>query len=156
MGPMSFERDIAAPVEGVWATMTDVSRYAERFSKIDAAVLTSDGSFDVGTRWRETRTAHGRRASVDYSVTECDPHRRYLAECWSGARSFMEYVFLSSQDGTRTTVRVTFWTRGGGLGFWLGSWLFRARIIECVVDHNNTDLADLARACERRSVPSGR
>ena len=152
MGPMSFERDIAAPVEGVWATMTDVNRYAERFSKVDAAVLISDGPFDVDTRWHETRTAYGRAASVNYRVTECEPHRRYLAECWSGARSFMEYVFLPSEDGARTIVRVTFWTRGGGPVFWLGSRLFHARVTACVVDHNNQDLADLARACERRSV----
>lgn len=39
MKPMTFERTIAAQVDQVWAIMTDIDRYAERFAGVDAAVL---------------------------------------------------------------------------------------------------------------------
>jgi hypothetical protein len=64
MQPMTFERAIAAPIGEVWSIMADVSRYAERFSAINAAALLTAGEFGIGTRWRETGTVYGRSTTV--------------------------------------------------------------------------------------------
>jgi uncharacterized protein YndB with AHSA1/START domain len=99
---MSFDRTIAAPVEQVWAAMTDINRYAERFANVDAAVVLTEEPFGVGTRWSETRTVFGRSATLEIRVSESEALRRYLTEARVGARATTEFVFTPSTDGTCT------------------------------------------------------
>jgi uncharacterized protein YndB with AHSA1/START domain len=145
---MTFERAVVAPVDQVWAVMTDVERYPERFAGVDAAVRLTGASFGVGTRWRETRTVYGRSTTVEIRVTEVEPLHRYVTEARVGARAETEFVFTPSTDGTQTSVRVTFRTEGGGVTYRLVQFLTSRRIRNCVIDNNEQDLADLARACE--------
>jgi uncharacterized protein YndB with AHSA1/START domain len=145
---MTFERVIAAPVQHVWAVMTDVERYVERFVNTDAAELLTEGPFGVGTRWRETRTVYGQSATVENCVTECEALRRYATEARVGARATTEFVFMPSTDGTNTSVRVSFQTRDGSLVYRLAEFLNRRKIRECVIENNTQDLTDLAHACE--------
>ena len=145
---MTFERVIAAPVECVWAVMTDIERYAGRFAKVDAAVLLDDWPFGVASRWRESRIVYGRSATLEICVIECEALLRYLTEAQVGARATTEFVFTPSADGTRTPVQVRFQTRGGGLWYRLAGRLSHQRIRECVIENNSQDLADLAHACE--------
>ncbi len=146
---MTFERAVAAPVDQVWAVMTDVERYPERFAGVDAAVLLTGESFGVDTRWRETRRVYGRSATVEIRVTEAEALRRYVTEAHVGARAVTAFDFTSSLDGASTSVRVTFQTEGGGLAYRIAEFLNSRRIRRCVIDNNEQDLADLARACER-------
>jgi hypothetical protein len=60
----------------------------------------------------------------------------------------MEFVFTPRVDGTQTLVRVTYRTEGGGIVYRLAQFLASAKIRNCVIDNNEQDLADLARACE--------
>jgi uncharacterized protein YndB with AHSA1/START domain len=148
MGPMTFERAVVAPVDLVWAVMTDVARYPERFAAVDATVPLTGDTFGVDTRWRETRTVYGRPATLEIRVTEAEPPRRYVTEAQVGARAVTEFDFTPSMDGTHTSVRVTFRTEGGGLAYRIAEFLNSRRIRTCVTDNNEQDLADLARACE--------
>ncbi|WP_203879989.1 SRPBCC family protein, partial [Planobispora takensis] len=146
------ERTIAAPMEIVWAALTDIPRRAELFSKVDAVEPLTAGSFDLGTRWRETRTVYGQSSSANFEVIELEASRRFLAESIVGPRSTMEYVLLPAQDGASTTVRVTSETMGGSLGYKIAEVLSRSRITQCIVENNTQDLVDLAHACEPRQT----
>ncbi|MFB9721099.1 SRPBCC family protein [Planobispora longispora] len=150
MKPMSFERTIAAPVESVWAALTDIPRRAELFSKIDVVEPLTDGPFGLGTRWRETRTVYGQSSSANVEVVELDAPHRFLTESVVGPRSTMEYVLLPARDGASTTVRVTSETTGGSLIYKIGEALGRSRITQCIVENNTQDLIDLAHDCESR------
>src|SRR3954452_9405856 len=147
MQPMTFERAIAAPIGEVWSIMADVSRYAERFSAIDAAALLTTGEFSIGTRWHATRTVYGRPPTVDMRVAEVDPPHRYVVEARVGARAISEYLFAPADDGKRTVVRMTFQTVGGSPFYRLAELLGGRSIRRCVVQNNTQDLADLERAC---------
>jgi uncharacterized protein YndB with AHSA1/START domain len=146
---VTFERVIAAPVEQVWAVITDIERYVERFIGTDAVEMLTEGPFEVGTRWRETRTVYGQSATVENRVTECEPLRRYTSEARVGARATTEFVFTPRAEGRQTSVRVSFQTTGGSIAYRLVEFLNRRRMHECVVENNMQDLADLARACEQ-------
>lgn len=148
MRPRTFERTIKAPVETVWAALTDTNRRAELFSKIDSVEPLTAGPFQLGTRWRETRTVYGRSASADLEVIQLEPFRRFLTESFVGARSTMEYTVVPVQDGAATTVHVTSETTGGGLLYRLVLSLSHSRVMQCIDEQNTQDLADLARACE--------
>jgi hypothetical protein len=78
--------------------MTDVNRYAERFSEINAAVLLTAGGFDVGTRWRETRTVYGRSTTVEIHVAEVELQHRYVIEARVGARAISSSEHVGSAD----------------------------------------------------------
>ncbi|WP_432994242.1 SRPBCC family protein [Dactylosporangium sp. CA-233914] len=148
MKPMTFERTIAVDVQAVWSVMTDVRRYAERFSGVDAATLLTEGPFGIGTRWRETRTVYGRPTTLILNVIDAEVPLRYVTEAHAGARATTEFVFTPVDDGRRTLIRVTFQTTGGSAVHRLGQFLAARRIRECVVENNTQDLTDLARACE--------
>jgi len=150
---LTFERDIAAPADQVWAILTDVERYARRFVKVDSAELRTEGPLRVGTRWQETRKVFGRSITVENRVNECEPGRRYVTEAHVGAWATTEFVLTPSADRSHTSVRVTFQTRGGSLGYRLAAYLNRRRIRECVIENNTQDLVDLARACEPQIAP---
>jgi uncharacterized membrane protein len=146
--PMTFSRAIAAPAHEVWAVLADISSYPSRFTKIDAVDLLTDGPFDVGTRWRETRTVYGQSGTVELRVIECQRSRRYRTESLVDARATMQYRLTPSPDGSTTAVQVTFETTGGSLAYRIQERLYRARLVRCAVDNNDQDLADLAGACE--------
>ena len=112
---VTCSQHIAAPVETVWALMTDLESFPETVSGIDGVERLDDGSgFEVGTKWRETRTLFGRTATEDMWVTEMDPGRSYVVEANShgaeyrtsqrvepeGAGSLLTMSFAGTPTGT--------------------------------------------------------
>lgn len=75
MKPIQLETTINAPLERVFAMATDIENTPKVFPKIlriemlnsprDAARLA-----DVGTRWKETRKAGGREATIELAITQ--------------------------------------------------------------------------------------
>ena len=54
---MALHKDVDAPIDTVWAIITDLERSPEIIDAIsDVERLDSGRDFGVGTRWRETRT----------------------------------------------------------------------------------------------------
>lgn len=73
---LRLTQHVDAPVETVWAVLTDIEDAAETLSGIVAVEQLTPGPYAVGLRWRETRKMFGMSASEEMEVAEVDaPHR---------------------------------------------------------------------------------
>ncbi|MFE6332686.1 SRPBCC family protein [Streptomyces sp. NPDC057798] len=96
------ERRIAAAQGLVWDALTDLRGMEDVLSGVSKVEVLSEGPFDVGTRWRETRRMFGKEATEEMWVTDCDPPVRYVVEAEShGSRYLSEWVLRA--DGPETT-----------------------------------------------------
>lgn len=90
---MQLEREVAAPADVVWGLLTDLDRSPEVMSGIDRVERLDDGEgFDVGTRWRETRTMFGRTATEEMQVTAVEPGRAYTVEADSAGTHYQSVL----------------------------------------------------------------
>lgn len=107
MTSVSVSRTIKAPVSEVWDAFTDIGAATGRISGIDAIEVLEGESFDVGYRWRETRTMLGKAATEEMWVTVCEPEVAYEVAAEShGTKYLSRYQF--TPDGDSTTVDMTF------------------------------------------------
>ena len=106
MAGSSIAKDIAAPPERVWQVITDLDGSPDVMSAITAVERIDGGpGFDVGTRWRETRTMFGREATEEMEVTAIDPGRSYTVEAEStGARYVSTFLVEAHESGSRLTM----------------------------------------------------
>ena len=63
-------RTIAAPVELVFQTVSDIGNFSQAVPDIVKVEFLSDVRSGVGTRFRETRATRGREMSTELEVTE--------------------------------------------------------------------------------------
>ena len=141
-------RRIAAPRDRVWEVLTDVDRSPEVISAIQSVERVRGEGFDVGTRWRETRTMMGREATEEMEVTAVEPGERYVVET-DGTGAHYRSEFVLEGDGGGTEVTMTFASEPSGA---------LARILDATVGRLlagatrralAADLEDVAHASER-------
>ncbi len=70
MSQISVTRNIDAPVERVFRTVSDINNLPEAIPDIVRAEIISDVKTGVGTRFRETRLMAGHEATAELEVTE--------------------------------------------------------------------------------------
>lgn len=105
--PPQVSKVIEAPQRAVWAALTDVSAMPTVLSTVSRFEVLTDGPFEVGTAWRETRRTFGKRATKTRHVTEVhEPVAYSVCVDADGIRfrSTFELVARSS-DTTQVTVR---------------------------------------------------
>ncbi|MCF6506194.1 SRPBCC family protein [Blastococcus sp. MG754426] len=108
MQDVVVRRHVAAPVQQVWQVATDLTGSPQVLRGVDAVEVLTPGPFDVGTRWRETRTMMGRSATEEMTVTAVEPQRSYRVEAAGrGAHYVSTLAFAPSADGG-TDVTMTF------------------------------------------------
>ncbi|GGJ97797.1 hypothetical protein GCM10010123_29840 [Pilimelia anulata] len=151
MSTITVSQHVAAPVDRVWALLTDVPGRAEWLSTAGAVEPVTPPPFAAGTVWREThRMPDGADATEEYRVLACEPrHRFVLGSPGEGAAYETAYTLAPVTEGrhrggTLVTVDQEGHAEGG-----------RARILELVLGGLATrtaegalrqELADLARA----------
>lgn len=109
---VTVAREVPAPVEVVWATFTDLVNRPSWLSTVDGVEPLTSGPFAVGTRWRETRLAAGRRrVTEEFVVTACETRRCcVLALAGAGADYKLGFTFTPIEVGRHrgdTNVAVT-------------------------------------------------
>lgn len=72
---LTLSREVAASPELVWAIVTDLDRAPEICSGIARVERLAGPVYDVGTRWRETRTMLGRETTEEMEVVGLEPGR---------------------------------------------------------------------------------
>lgn len=151
MTEITVTRHVGAPVDRVWAVFTDLEHAPERLSGVKSVEMLSEGSFGVGTRWRETRVMYGKEASEEMTIAESEPPHRYVATAEShGAR--YRSVFEFSPAGERTEVRMTFSGEPTTTAMRIVGVVTMPLMRRSVSKALTKDLDDLAAACEREAA----
>ena len=70
MNPIHFSRTIAAPLDLVFQTVSDVRNFRDAVPHITHVEFLSDQQVGAGTRFRETRLMNGREQTVELKVAE--------------------------------------------------------------------------------------
>jgi uncharacterized protein YndB with AHSA1/START domain len=110
------ERRIAAAQGLVWDALTDLRGMEDVLSGVSKVEVLSEGPFDVGTRWRETRRMFGKDATEEMWVTECDPPVRYVVAAESHGSHYLSEWVLRADGPEATTVRMAFTAEAPGRG----------------------------------------
>ncbi|MFI9821606.1 SRPBCC family protein [Streptomyces sp. NPDC052013] len=111
---VGVERRIAAPRDRVWDALTDLRSMERRLKGVTKVEVLTQGPFDVGTRWRETRRMFGKEATEEMWVTACAPAERYVVEAESHGMHYVSEWDLHADGPGATTVRMTFTGRPTG------------------------------------------
>lgn len=106
---ITVTRTIDVQLETVWHVATDLQRMPETMSAITAVeVLAGGDAFEIGTRWRESRTMMRREATEEMEVTMVEPHRRYVVEAGNSGVHYTSTFIFTVTGSNRTEVAMTF------------------------------------------------
>jgi len=147
MATVAVSNEIAAPLEGVFRTFTDIEHGPDHVSGIKKLEMMTPGPVRVGTRWLETREVMGRLDTAEMEITAFERDRMYtITHHKAGLRIDTTFWFESSGDRTKVTVVFELDSAGFPPGFLapLG-WVIAGKV-ESVLNH---DLADLERSIRR-------
>jgi len=146
--------EVQVPIDGsraaVWAAITDIERFSETISGIDAIEIVEKPARGlVGLRWRETRMLFGKPATAEKRITDAVENEFYTTRAEDNG-----FVFLSSmrisESGGRTTLTSAHETRPQSVMARLMSLpmvLFRGVMRKALLQ----DLADLKATVEKRN-----
>jgi carbon monoxide dehydrogenase subunit G len=144
MATVAVSNEIAAPVDRVFQTFTDIEHGPAHVSGIKKLEMMTPGPVHVGTRWLETREVMGTLDTAEMEVTAFERNRMYtITHHKGGVRIDTTFWFEPSSDGTKVTVEFDLDSAGlpPGLLAPLG-WAIAGKV-EKVLNH---DLADLRRS----------
>lgn len=142
-------RRVAAPADRVWALIIDLQNSPRVMSAIESVeLLEGPEEFGVGTRWRETRTMFGKRATEEMRVSLLDPGRSYTVVADSGGAKYVSTLAVVPEGDLSCSLSMTFRgeptsTAGRVMAATVGR-LFIGATRKAL----ETDLADIARAAE--------
>ena len=111
----SFRSDvlIAAPSERVFAALTDLANAPKLLSGIGEVQLLTPGPLGKGSRFRETRTVQGSKATVEVEISEFEPNKRYAARNeMNGVEIVYCYDVQARDSGTRVELECQVMARG--------------------------------------------
>ena len=105
MAGFKINKQIEAPIETVFAALTDITSAPETISGITKMELLTNGPVGKGTRFRETRVMFGREATEEMEVTAFETPRRYVLGCENhGCRYRTEYLLTERGGGTELSM----------------------------------------------------
>jgi len=105
MATIKVSREIAAPVEDVFALFTDIEHGAAHVSGIKGVEMMTFGEFRLGTKWRETREILGRLDDAEMEITAFEHNRSYtITHHKAGVRVDTAFTFEPAAGGTRVTI----------------------------------------------------
>ena len=105
MTELRVTRQVDAPVERVWELITDVENSKDTISAITEVERLDDGTtFDVGTRWKETRVMFGKEASEEMEVVAIEPGHSYTVAANSRG---MDYTSVMSVEPSESGAALT-------------------------------------------------
>nr|WP_026535977.1 SRPBCC family protein [Arthrobacter sp. H14] len=89
---------MAATPAQVWRVLTDNPGAADTLSGVDRVEVLSQPPYGVGTRWRETRTLFGKKATEEMWVTAADAPNSTVVEAESAGTHYTT-TFTVVPDG---------------------------------------------------------
>ncbi len=147
-----LSRTIHASRETVWSVLTDLEHAADTLDGISDVTVLTEGTYQVGTRWQETRTMFGKAMTEEMEVSEVDPFRRTVIEASSGGTRYRTTFELTSTGAAKTELSMVFdadTPESSGVRKVLGT-VFGALGARATRKAMAQDLGDVARAAEAR------
>ncbi|GGR68028.1 hypothetical protein GCM10010282_71050 [Streptomyces roseolus] len=145
------ERRVAASPGRVWESITDLPDLPRVLSGVQRVEVLTEGGFDVGTRWRETRKMLGKEATEEMTVTECEPPDRYVTVADSHGMRYVSELSLRAEGPGGSVLRMAFSARpADGRRQNLLARLLARFGAKAVSKALAKDLDDIARAVESR------
>lgn len=152
MANLDVSRDVSAPADVVWKIMTDLENSMDTISAIQSVeILSEPQAFDVGTKWRETRTMFGRKATEVMWVTEVDPGTSYVVAAESHGARYTTIMTVIATGENSSRISMNFGAEPTGtmakvMGATVGK-LFESATKKAIAQ----DLDDIAAAAETRT-----
>jgi uncharacterized protein YndB with AHSA1/START domain len=134
------------PVERVFQYFTDLEHAPAHVSGIRKIEMLTPGTFELGTRWRETREVLGVADSAEMEVTSFERNRTYtITHHKAGVRIDSLFWFEPSKDGTTASIEFHVDTGGFPPGLLTPlNWAIEGKVRDVL----GQDLADLKRSLE--------
>ena len=147
MATIKVSREIAAPVEDVFALFTDIEHGAAHVSGIKGVEMMTFGEFRLGTKWGETREVLGRLDDAVMEITAFERNRSYtITHHKAGVRVDTVFTFEPAAGGTRVTIEFALNPQGLPLALLSPlEWAIAGKVRD-VLAH---DLLDLKNSIER-------
>ncbi len=102
-----FTQQINAPIEKVFAFITDFRNNAKWQDGVIESTQTPEGPAQVGTKVKDVRTFLGKKLEGTYEVTEFLPNKKVIFKSTSGPIQFQfEQTFESVAGGTNLSAHV--------------------------------------------------
>ena len=102
-----FTQEIKAPVEKVFAYVTDFRKNAEWQEGVMESSQTPDGPTALGTKFKTVRTFLGQKLDATGEVTEFEPNKKFAFKSTSGPIKFSLWqTFESAAGGTKLSLKV--------------------------------------------------
>lgn len=147
---IELEKNIAAPVETVFALATDFATMDKRISGVVRVEMLTEGPVGVGTRFSETRVMFGKEHAETMEVTAFEKNKRVgLLAGGCGCRYDSGFEFEPTESGTRVKLFIvaTPQTLMARLMTPVG-WLVKPTMRKMI----EQDLEDLRIACEGKQA----
>ncbi len=150
-GPIDISQQIAAPAATVWELIIDIEHSYEFISGIQKVERLDSGStFDVGTRWRETRVMFGKSATEEMTVTAVELGRSYTTEAHHGSSHYTTQLVVEPDGVQACVLSMHFEAQADGLlNKTLGA-VVGTLMVSTMRKVMQQDLADIAEAAEAR------
>jgi len=132
--------------------MTNLEGFPDAISGIEHVERLDEGSgFDVGTKWRETRTLFGRTATEDMWVTELDPGHSYVVEANSHGAEYRTTQSVEPDGDGGSVLLMSFSGNPTGTMAKVMSATIGRLFVNATRRAFEQDLADIASAAETSS-----
>ncbi|GAB3530424.1 SRPBCC family protein [Arthrobacter monumenti] len=147
---ITLSRPVAAAPERVWRVLTDIPGAAGTLSGVDRIELLSQPPYGVGTRWRETRTMFGKKATEEMWVTAADAPNSTVVEAESAGTHYTT-TFTVVPDGPGSLLSLEFAGRPVSESRWQSIlWKVFGRLgLRAASKAMRVDLDDIAAAAEK-------
>ncbi len=147
MTTVTVSSRIDAPIGRVFDQFTDLEHATGHVSGIKKIDVLTQGVFQLGTRWRETREVLGRTDSAEMEVTSFERNKTYtITHHKAGVRIDTAFSFEPVDDGTKVSIEFDLDTGAFPPGLLTPfSWAIAGKVRD-VLGH---DLADLKKSIEK-------
>lgn len=113
---LTVNREVAAPARRVWDIVTDLDGSPAVLSNVQGVErLDDDRGFELGTRWRESRTMFGKQTTEEMEVTVIDPPRRYTVVSDDGRATYTSTIAVTPLADERCRLEMSFAGQPAGL-----------------------------------------
>ncbi|MFT5198306.1 MAG: carbon monoxide dehydrogenase subunit G [Planctomycetota bacterium] len=148
MSQITVSTQVAAPIEKVFQSFTQLEMAAERVASITSLEVLTEGPFGEGTRWRETRLMFKKEATEEMWVTGFKPPHSYNVEAESHGMKYST-VFNFKSEGEGTKVSWVFNCTPQTFGAKIMAPIFNVLMKGTMKKHMLGDLEAIRDACEQ-------